>query len=174
MRWRVCLGEIILDRHEQCKQWSSGLGSDTQLCVTAQTNSDINTVTLYYNWTTCRISEILKMVWCQPLGTVNTGLQFPEQHIKCTQQLHTSQGRHCTIVVSYGATSVHVKMGPVSIPSTVLMLNFLPKSSQYLHPFRILRKSIPSGFSFYFCTHFYASAQILVNSTLAHYHYHQQ
>ena len=102
--------------------------------------------------------------------TVIIGLQVPERHVKCPQQLHTSQGRHCTIVVSYGAKSVHVKMVPVSIPSTVHMLSFLPKISQYLHPFRILRKSIPSGFSFYRCTHFYMSAHTLVNIILAHYH----
>lgn len=39
-----------------------GWGLDTQLYVTAKTNSDINTVTLHYNWTSCRRSEIHKMV----------------------------------------------------------------------------------------------------------------
>jgi hypothetical protein len=102
--------------------------------------------------------------------TVLTGLQVPEQHVKCTQQLHTSQGRQCTIVVSYGAKSVHVTIAPVSIPSTVHMLSFLLKISKYLHLFRILRKSIPSDFSFYFCTRFYVSAHILVDSIVAHYH----
>jgi hypothetical protein len=66
------------------------------------------------------------------------GLQFPEQHVKYIQQLQTSQGRHCTIVVSYGAKTVHVKMALVSIPSTVHMLSFLPDISSYLHPFSIL------------------------------------
>jgi len=102
--------------------------------------------------------------------TVITGPQVPGQHVKCIQQLHTTQGRHCTTVVSYGAKNVHVKMALVAIQSTVHTLSFLSKISQYLHPFRILRKSIPSGFSFYFCTRFYMSYHILVNSILAHYH----
>jgi len=80
-----------------------------------------------------------------------------------------SQGRLCTIVDSYGAKSVLVKMALVSFPSTMHILSFLPKISQYLHPFSILHKSIPSGFLFYFCTCLYASAHVLVNSILAHY-----
>jgi len=102
--------------------------------------------------------------------TVITGLHVPEQHVKCTQQLCTSQGRLCTTVDIYGPKSVHVKMTLVSIPSTVHMLSFLPKISQYLHPFSILHRSIPSGFLFYFCTCFYVSAHVLVNSVLAQYH----
>ena len=54
-----------------------GWGLDTQLCVNAKTNSDINTVTLHYNWTSCRWSEIPKMVWCHPHVTVITGLPSP-------------------------------------------------------------------------------------------------
>jgi len=101
--------------------------------------------------------------------TVITGLQVPEQHIRCTQQLHTSQGRLCTTVESYDAKSVLVKTALVSIPSTVDTPSFLPKISQHL-PFSILHKSIPSNVLFYFCTCLYVSAHALVNSLLAQYH----